>query len=37
MIRAFQVSDGRGAAPQDEAIWHRFERTARVILPECAG
>jgi [protein-PII] uridylyltransferase len=32
MIRAFQVSDGRGAASQDEAIWHRFERDLRGLI-----
>lgn len=32
MIRAFQVSDGRGAALQDEATWHRFERDVRGVI-----
>jgi len=32
MIRAFQVSDGRGAAPQDEATWRRFERDVRGVI-----
>jgi [protein-PII] uridylyltransferase len=32
MIRAFQVSDGRGAALQDEAIWHRFEKDVRGVI-----
>jgi len=32
MIRAFQVSDGRGAALQDEAIWHRFGQDLRGVI-----
>jgi [protein-PII] uridylyltransferase len=32
MIRAFQVSDGRGAAPQDETIWHRFGQDLRGVI-----
>jgi [protein-PII] uridylyltransferase len=32
MIRAFQVSDGRGAALQDETIWHRFARDLRGVI-----
>jgi [protein-PII] uridylyltransferase len=32
MIRAFQVSDGRGAAPQDEALWHRFGQDLRGVI-----
>jgi [protein-PII] uridylyltransferase len=32
MIRAFQVSDGRGAALQDETIWHRFGRDLRGVI-----
>jgi len=32
MIRAFQVSDGRGAALQDEAIWDRFGQDLRGVI-----
>jgi len=32
MIRAFQVSDGRGAAPQDEVVWRRFRLDLRGFL-----
>jgi [protein-PII] uridylyltransferase len=32
MIRAFQVSDGRGAALQDESVWHRFDRDLRGVI-----
>jgi [protein-PII] uridylyltransferase len=32
MIRAFQVSDGRGAALQDETIWHRFGQDLRGVI-----
>jgi len=32
MIRAFQVSDGRGAALQDEATWHRFGQDVRAVI-----
>lgn len=32
MIRAFQVSDGRGAALQDETIWHRFDQDLRGVI-----
>lgn len=32
MIRAFQVSDGRGAAPEDEAIWQRFSRDLKAVV-----
>jgi [protein-PII] uridylyltransferase len=32
MIRAFQVSDGRGAALRDETIWHRFNQDLRGVI-----
>ncbi len=32
MIRAFQVSDGRGAALQDETVWHRFGQDLRGVI-----
>jgi [protein-PII] uridylyltransferase len=32
MIRAFEVSDGRGAALQDETIWHRFSQDLRGVI-----
>ncbi len=32
MIRAFQVSDGQGAALQDQAIWHRFGQDVRGVI-----
>jgi [protein-PII] uridylyltransferase len=32
MIRAFQVSDGRGAAPEDETTWQRFARDLKGIV-----
>jgi [protein-PII] uridylyltransferase len=32
MIRAFQVSDGRGAALQDETAWHRFNQDLRGVI-----
>ncbi|HYL79579.1 MAG TPA: HD domain-containing protein, partial [Candidatus Acidoferrum sp.] len=32
MIRAFQASDGRGAAPEDEAIWQRFSRDLKALV-----
>jgi [protein-PII] uridylyltransferase len=32
MVRAFQVSDGRGAAPEDEAIWQRFSRDLKAVV-----
>jgi [protein-PII] uridylyltransferase len=32
MIRAFQVSDGRGAALADEAVWHRFSRDLKAVV-----
>jgi [protein-PII] uridylyltransferase len=31
-IRTFQVSDGRGAALDDETVWHRFVRDLKGIL-----
>jgi [protein-PII] uridylyltransferase len=31
-IRTFQVSDGRGAAPDDETVWHRFARDLKGII-----
>lgn len=37
MIRAFQVSDGRGAALQDEAVWRRFQGDLRAVLAGQAG
>lgn len=34
-IRTFQVSDGRGAALEDDTVWHRFARDLkRVILDQ---
>jgi [protein-PII] uridylyltransferase len=32
MIRAFQVSDGRGAAMQEESVWRRFQGDLRAVL-----
>ncbi len=32
MIRAFQVSDGRGAALEDEAVWHRFALDLKGVI-----
>jgi [protein-PII] uridylyltransferase len=32
MIRAFQVSDGRGAAPEDEVVWQRFARDLKGVI-----
>ncbi len=32
MIRTFQVSDGRGAALEDETIWHRFARDLKAVI-----
>lgn len=32
MIRAFQVSDGRGAALQEESVWHRFTHDLRGVI-----
>jgi [protein-PII] uridylyltransferase len=32
MIRAFQVSDGRGAALEDETVWHRFAQDLRGVI-----
>jgi [protein-PII] uridylyltransferase len=32
MIRTFQVSDGRGAALEDEGIWHRFRQDLRAVM-----
>lgn len=34
MIRTFQVSDGRGAALEDERVWHRFARDLKAIILE---
>ena len=31
-IRTFQVSDGRGAAPDDETVWHRFTRDLKGVI-----
>jgi [protein-PII] uridylyltransferase len=31
-IRAFQVSDGRGAALDDETVWHRFARDLKGVI-----
>jgi [protein-PII] uridylyltransferase len=31
-IRTFQVSDGRGAALNDDAVWHRFARDLRGVI-----
>jgi [protein-PII] uridylyltransferase len=31
-IRTFQVSDGRGAALDDETVWHRFARDLKGVL-----
>jgi [protein-PII] uridylyltransferase len=31
-IRTFQVSDGRGAAPDDETVWHRFARDLKGVI-----
>ena len=33
MIRAFQVSDGRGAALEDETVWHRFAQDLCGVIP----
>ena len=33
-IRTFQVSDGRGAALEDDSIWHRFTRDLKGVLLE---
>jgi len=33
MIRAFQVSDGRGAALEDETVWQRFAQDLRGVIP----
>ena len=33
MIRAFQVSDGRGAALEDETVWQRFAQDLRAVIP----
>ena len=32
MIRTFQVSDGRGAAAQDETVWQRFARDLKGVI-----
>jgi [protein-PII] uridylyltransferase len=32
MIRAFQVSDGRGAALEDEGVWQRFARDLKAVI-----
>jgi [protein-PII] uridylyltransferase len=32
MVRAFQVSDGRGAALEDETAWHRFAHDLRAVI-----
>jgi [protein-PII] uridylyltransferase len=32
MIRAFQVSDGRGAALEVETVWHRFSRDLKAVI-----
>jgi [protein-PII] uridylyltransferase len=32
MIRAFQVSDGRGAALENETVWHRFGQDLRGVI-----
>ena len=32
MIRAFQVSDGRGAAPDNEIAWQRFNQDLRRVM-----
>jgi len=32
MIRTFQVSDGRGAAPADETVWQRFARDLKGVV-----
>jgi len=34
LIRTFQVSDGRGAAPADETVWQRFARDLRGVVLE---
>ncbi|MEK7219583.1 MAG: hypothetical protein AAB253_00185, partial [candidate division NC10 bacterium] len=34
MIRTFQVSDGRGAALEDETVWHRFARDLKGVILE---
>lgn len=31
-IRTFQVSDGRGAALEDETVWHRFARDLKQVI-----
>ena len=31
-IRTFHVSDGRGAAPEDETVWHRFARDLKAVI-----
>jgi [protein-PII] uridylyltransferase len=31
-IRTFQVSDGRGAALDDETVWHRFARDLKEVV-----
>jgi len=31
-IRTFQVSDGRGAALEDETVWHRFARDLKAVI-----
>jgi [protein-PII] uridylyltransferase len=31
-IRTFQVSDGRGAALDDETVWHRFARDLKGVI-----
>ncbi|HWT84124.1 MAG TPA: HD domain-containing protein, partial [Candidatus Methylomirabilis sp.] len=33
-IRTFQVSDGRGAALEDDSVWHRFTRDLKGVLLE---
>ncbi len=33
-IRTFQVSDGRGAALDDETVWHRFARDLKGVVLE---
>jgi [protein-PII] uridylyltransferase len=32
MVRAFQVSDGRGGALEDETAWHRFAHDLRAVI-----
>jgi [protein-PII] uridylyltransferase len=34
MIRTFRVSDGRGAALEDETIWHRFARDLKAVIQD---